>query len=176
MQINTLANISVDVLQELCQQVIKSLKGEEIDYEKIKELSQGASLDSTELKACLSALTLIMRSGACHGVSYSELSTELEQLGLHRSHASALTKVYVQHFDSLVSILKEKSLRITRLESPVKLGPGPEQGTLRLSMTVKDASLDDKKHHSMVMTKQQAAVLLSELKNVKLRMDELQGE
>ncbi|KAK4294614.1 hypothetical protein Pmani_032771 [Petrolisthes manimaculis] len=52
-----------------------------------------------------------MESGAGAGVGAAVLDSELQQLGLPREHAAALTRVYTNHLPALTQYLRDSSLR-----------------------------------------------------------------
>ena len=59
----------------------------------------------------MAALRFILSSGAKHDVDAESLSSELQQLGLPKEHATSLCKAYADSVAPVRQALHEKSLR-----------------------------------------------------------------
>ncbi|KAM8804640.1 COMM domain-containing protein 4 [Eudromia elegans] len=116
-EISTLAKISSVKLKLLCAQVLKDLLGEAIDYEKILKLTSDAKLESGDVKATIAVLSFILSSAAKHNVDSESLSSELQQLGLPKEHATGLCRSYEEKQSALQDNLRACSLRLSRLDS-----------------------------------------------------------
>ncbi|XP_004069675.1 COMM domain-containing protein 4 [Oryzias latipes] len=116
-EITTLAKMSSVKMKLLCGQVLKDLLGEGIDYEKIVKLTADAKFESGDIKASVAVLSFILSSAAKHDVDSESLSSELQQLGLPKEHASGLCKSYEDKHSALQDKLRETSLRLGRLDS-----------------------------------------------------------
>ncbi|KAM9311849.1 COMM domain-containing protein 4 [Gastrophryne carolinensis] len=116
-EISTLAKISSVKLKLICAQVLKEQLGEEIDYEKVLKLTSDARFESGDIKATIAVLCFILSSAAKHNVSSDNLSSELQQLGLPREHATSLCRSYEEKQTALQETLRENSLRLSRLSS-----------------------------------------------------------
>ncbi|OXB82006.1 UNVERIFIED_CONTAM: hypothetical protein H355_004089, partial [Colinus virginianus] len=102
-------------LKLICAQVLRELLGEPIDYEKILKLTSDAKLESGDVKAAIAVLDFILSSAAKHNVDGESLSSELQQLGLPKEHATGLCRSYEEKQSSLQDSLRAGSLRLSRL-------------------------------------------------------------
>ncbi|XP_062468035.1 COMM domain-containing protein 4 [Pezoporus occidentalis] len=116
-EISTLAKISSVKLKLICAQVLRDLLGGSMEYEKILKLTSDAKLESGDVKATIAVLGFILSSAAKHGVDSESLSSELQQLGLPKEHASGLCRSYEEKQSSLQDSLRAASLRLSRLGS-----------------------------------------------------------
>ncbi|XP_068814650.1 COMM domain-containing protein 4 isoform X1 [Struthio camelus] len=116
-EISTLAKISSVKLKLICAQVLKDLLGEAIDYEKILKLTSDAKLESGDVKATIAVLSFILTSAAKHSVDSESLSSELQQLGLPKEHATGLCRSYEEKQSPLQDSLRACSLRLSQLDS-----------------------------------------------------------
>ncbi|XP_051838177.1 COMM domain-containing protein 4 [Antechinus flavipes] len=116
-EISTLAKISSVKLKLICSQVLKDLLGQGIDFEKILKLTADAKFESGDVKATIAVLSFILSSAAKHNVDSESLSSELQQLGLPKEHASGLCRSYEEKQGSLQESLKASSLRLSRLDN-----------------------------------------------------------
>uniref|UniRef100_A0A672V1A1 COMM domain containing 4 n=1 Tax=Strigops habroptila TaxID=2489341 RepID=A0A672V1A1_STRHB len=116
-EISTLAKISSVKLKLICAQVLRDLLGGSMEYEKILKLTLDAKLESGDVKATIAVLGFILSSAAKHGVDSESLSSELQQLGLPKEHASGLCRSYEEKQSSLQDSLRAASLRLSRLGS-----------------------------------------------------------
>ncbi|NXX99612.1 COMD4 protein, partial [Centropus bengalensis] len=71
--------------------------------------------ESGDVKATIAVLSFILSSAAKHNVDSESLSSELQQLGLPKEHASGLCRSYEEKQSSLQDKLKSCSLRLSRL-------------------------------------------------------------
>lgn len=184
-EINTLARLTSIKMKLLCQQVVKSLIGEELDYEKVKKLTSDSKFEVGDVKACIAAIAFILSSSARHGVDEETLSSELQQLGLPREHSTAMCRVYRDNLSSITSRLWENSLRLSRLEGvrwrvdvtcgssilkETDIKPRPE---IHLSLDVLDNIKNNKVNHRLMLSVEQLHMLISDLKVVSSQMDSL---
>ncbi|XP_020850349.1 COMM domain-containing protein 4 isoform X2 [Phascolarctos cinereus] len=116
-EISTLAKISSVKLKLICSQVLKDLLGQGIDFEKILKLTADAKFESGDVKATVAVLSFILSSAAKHNVDSESLSSELQQLGLPKEHASGLCRSYEEKQGPLQESLRGSSLRLSRLGS-----------------------------------------------------------
>ncbi|XP_072201736.1 COMM domain-containing protein 4 [Excalfactoria chinensis] len=115
-EISVLARISSVKLKLICAQVLRELLGEAIDYEKILKLTSDAKLESGDVKAAIAVLDFILSNAAKHNVDGESLSSELQQLGLPKEHATGLCRSYEEKQSSLQDSLRAGSLRLSRLD------------------------------------------------------------
>ncbi|NWW95701.1 COMD4 protein, partial [Rhynochetos jubatus] len=104
-------------LKLICAQVLRDLLGEPMEYEKILKLTSDAKLESGDVKATIAVLSFILSSAAKHNVDGESLSSELQQLGLPKEHASGLCRSYEEKQSSLQDSLRACSLRLSQLGS-----------------------------------------------------------
>uniref|UniRef100_A0A1A7WL47 COMM domain containing 4 n=1 Tax=Iconisemion striatum TaxID=60296 RepID=A0A1A7WL47_9TELE len=116
-EISTLAKLSSVKMKLLCAQVLKDLLGEGIDFDKVAKLTADAKFESGDIKASVAVLSFILSSAAKHDVDSESLSSELQQLGLPKEHATGLCKSYEDKHAALQDKLREASLRLGRLNS-----------------------------------------------------------
>ncbi|CAM4734882.1 unnamed protein product [Leuciscus chuanchicus] len=116
-EISTLARISSVKMKLLCVQVMKDLLDEGIDYDKVSKLTTDAKFEIGDIKASVAVLSFILSSAAKHDVDSESLSSELQQLGLPKEHATGLCKSYEDKHSALQEKLRESSLRLGRLEA-----------------------------------------------------------
>ncbi|KFW76220.1 COMM domain-containing protein 4, partial [Manacus vitellinus] len=102
-------------LKLICAQVLRDLLGEPMEYEKILKLTSDAKLESGDVKATIAVLGFILSSAAKHNVDSESLSSELQQLGLPKEHASGLCRSYEEKQSSLQDSLRACSLRLSQL-------------------------------------------------------------
>ncbi|XP_076309327.1 COMM domain-containing protein 4 isoform X3 [Tachypleus tridentatus] len=100
----------------LCNHVVNDIIGKGIDYEKVSKLTTDAKYAVGDIKASVAALDFILSSATKHRVAEETLSNELQQLGLPKEHTSSLCKVFSDKFPELLDHMKQKSLRLSRLE------------------------------------------------------------
>uniref|UniRef100_A0A8C2T7W2 COMM domain containing 4 n=1 Tax=Coturnix japonica TaxID=93934 RepID=A0A8C2T7W2_COTJA len=115
-EISVLARISSVKLKLICAQVLRELLGDNIDYEKILKLTSDAKLESGDVKAAIAVLDFILSNAAKHNVDGESLSSELQQLGLPKEHATGLCRSYEEKQSSLQDSLRAGSLRLSRLD------------------------------------------------------------
>jgi len=116
-EIALLARITNIRVRLVCVQVINSILGEEIDYEKIEKLVKDANYDASDIRAAVAALRFIITSGIKYDVDDATLSNELQQLGLPKEHCDGLVKPYRDSKDKLRANAKESVMKFPRLES-----------------------------------------------------------
>lgn len=64
-----------------------------------------------DTKAMVAALELIFTSSARYGVSATDLSSELQQLGLPREHSAAIARLHTEYSSQITVALSSQSLR-----------------------------------------------------------------
>lgn len=64
-----------------------------------------------DAKAIVAALELIFSSSARYGVSTTDLSSELQQLGLPREHSTVMARLHTDHCPKITATLSGQSLR-----------------------------------------------------------------
>ncbi|CAL8325235.1 COMM domain-containing protein 4 [Gadus morhua] len=182
-EISTLAKISSVKMKLLCAQVLKDLLEEGIDYEKVSKLTADAKFESGDIKASVAVLSFILSSAAKHNVESESLSSELQQLGLPKEHTSGLCKSYEDKHSALQDKLREKSLRLSRLNSvswrvDCILSSSElkevNEPTVHLKLQAQGAESGSAETTVVSVSAEKFRVLLTELKQAQAMMNALQ--
>lgn len=64
-----------------------------------------------DAKAIIAGLELILMSSVRYGVNATDLSSELQQLGLPREHSVAIGRLHTDNFSCILDSLTAQSLR-----------------------------------------------------------------
>ena len=115
-EISTLSKLTSVKIKLLCIQVIKDLLAAGMDYDKVYKLTSDAKFETGDVKASIAVLSFILCSAAKYNVDGESLSNELQQLGLPKEHATALTKSYSDSLEKLQTQLRKQSLRLSQLD------------------------------------------------------------
>lgn len=115
-EISILSKLSSVKMKLLCAQVVGEMIGGSIDFPKAAKLTADAKFEIADIKAAIAALSFIFASSARQNVDGETVSNELQQLGLPKEHANALCKIYDEKLEYLREILKQRSMRISRLK------------------------------------------------------------
>ena len=115
-EISVLSKMTSIKIRLLVSQILRKILSGESNYESIEKLATENKFDASEFKAGVAAISFILKNAARYTVESDTLSNELQQLGLQKDNSNALCKIYNENFDKLTVCLKEKSLRISRLE------------------------------------------------------------
>jgi len=178
-EINTLARMTSVKMKLVCQQVVKSLLGEDIDFERVKKLTADAKFEPSEVKATVAALLFVFATSARHGVDGETLGSELQQLGLPREHAAAVCRVYSDNLTSISSRLQDQSLRLSRLQDiqwrmdTVVVDKNQMVGELRMGLRVFYPASGTHHTHNFNISSQQLPLLLADLKHAASLMEPL---
>ncbi|KAM4660481.1 COMM domain-containing protein 4-like [Amazona ochrocephala] len=181
-EISTLAKISSVKLKLICAQVLRDLLGGSMEYEKILKLTSDAKLESGDVKATIAVLGFILSSAAKHGVDSESLSSELQQLGLPKEHASGLCRSYEEKQSSLQDSLRAASLRLSQLGSvcwrvDYTLSSSELQEVheplVHLTFTVREGQRGSTVAVPMAVSADKFRVLLAELKQAQALMSAL---
>ncbi|XP_062998544.1 COMM domain-containing protein 4 [Elgaria multicarinata webbii] len=181
-EISTLAKISSVKLKLICAQVLKDLLGEGIDYEKVLKLTSDAKFEPGDVKATVAVLSFILSSAAKHNVDSESLSSELQQLGLPKEHASALCRCYEEKQSPLQDSLRRCSLRLNCLDSvswrvDYTLSSSElrqvNEPVVHLKLNMKDVDRGALEPVAMTLSAEKFRVLLAELKQAQAIMKTL---
>ncbi|XP_019388697.1 PREDICTED: COMM domain-containing protein 4 [Crocodylus porosus] len=183
-EISTLSKISSVKLKLICAQVLKDLLGEGIDYEKILKLTSDAKFESGDVKATIAVLSFILSSAAKHNVDNESLSSELQQLGLPKEHATGLCRSYEEKQSALQDSLRTRSLRLNQLDSvswrvDYTLSSSELQEVneplVHLKFNIRDRDRGVTEPIAMAVSAEKFQVLLAELKQAQALMKTLHG-
>lgn len=117
-EVSVLSKMSSVRMKLICRQVLNHLLGVGINYEKIQKLTQSDRIqfDANDTKAMLSALTFIFSNSAKFDVDEGHvLLSELQQLGLPRDVATAITKSFAQQKEQLKNHVQTQVLALPRV-------------------------------------------------------------
>ncbi|XP_066987937.1 COMM domain-containing protein 4 isoform X1 [Macrobrachium rosenbergii] len=111
-EITTLSKLTSVKLRLLTGNVAKAIYGPTLSHDVVTKLAKDAKLDEQGAKAVVAAVRWVLESAAGAGVTANVLDSELQQLGLPKEHATAITKVYTEHQEALQAHLKNASLKV----------------------------------------------------------------
>ncbi|CAL4166356.1 unnamed protein product, partial [Meganyctiphanes norvegica] len=112
-EISTASKLSSVKLRLLAGNVAKSIHGSQpLKYEVVAKLGSDAKFEELGARAVVAAVRWILASAAGAGVAGNILDSELQQLGLPREHAQAITKVYQDHQQDLEAHARKNSLKV----------------------------------------------------------------
>ena len=104
--------------KQLCVLLVTSMLSKEpLQNEKLEKLATDAKLDMSDVKACVALVEFVMKSAARHGCNGETLSSELQQLGLPKEHATALCRVYDDSQTKLEDLLRDSSLKCKQVKN-----------------------------------------------------------
>jgi len=98
----------------IIKEVLASLLTGSIDFTKILSHTATASLNPSEVKACIAALSFILNNGAKYNVDADTLTNELQQLGLPKEHCDTLVNTFMEGKQALRAKLQSAVLTLPR--------------------------------------------------------------
>ncbi|XP_050723103.1 COMM domain-containing protein 4-like [Eriocheir sinensis] len=150
-EIATLSKLSSVKLRLLSAAVAKSIHGDPLSYDVVTKLSSDAKLSEDGSQASVAAVRWVLCSAAGAAVTPAVLDSELQQLGLPKEHAAAISRVYGDHLPRLTHHLQHTSLKVGGevqwtcrvagvgvgggVEPVVELGMEQAGGTTKLALT-----------------------------------------
>lgn len=111
-EIATLSKLSSVKLRLLAGSVAKSIHENPLNYDVVTKLSNDAKLSEDGSQAAVAAVRWVLISATGAAVTPAVLDSELQQLGLPKEHAAALTRVYGDHLPRLAHHLHQTSLKV----------------------------------------------------------------
>jgi len=181
-EITTLSKLTSIKMKVFCQQVIKDIISDTIDYEKIFKTTADAKYEPNDVRATTAALTFILSSAATHSVNEDSLGDELLQLGLPKENATALCKVYSVSYTELQAALKGKTLRLPYLDevswrvdyilSSSHLEEVKEP-MINMCLKVADPATGGSSTRSFTLTADKFRVLYTEMKQAQQLMEDI---
>ncbi|CAG2171014.1 unnamed protein product [Oppiella nova] len=163
----------------LCNECVMDLIDNQMNFEKMVKVGSDAKLDTEDMKACISAVQYILSTSSKYNTDSETLSHELQQLGLPKEHSSSLCRVYSENFDRLQEALKQRSLRLSRLNAiEYKIDTQFNGSTHRVKAPALQISIDTLRDHMnektmFYVTHEKLSALLYELKQSLQLMDEI---
>ena len=171
-EINTLSRMTSIKIRMLGQTVAKYLTEGELEEEKVKKITQDAKVELNDTKAMVAALELIFTSSARYGVSATDLSSELQQLGLPREHSAAIARLHTEYSSQITVALSSQSLRVSQLSS-IQVLPCDDSSPFS-TISLKLKKLGGSGENSTInISKEDVQVLLTELRRAKSLMETL---
>eukprot|EP01089_Gocevia_fonbrunei_P006056 TRINITY_DN16571_c0_g1_i1.p1 TRINITY_DN16571_c0_g1~~TRINITY_DN16571_c0_g1_i1.p1 ORF type:complete len:208 (-),score=35.31 TRINITY_DN16571_c0_g1_i1:5-628(-) len=116
-EITVLVKISSVRIKFIVKEIIESLLGGSLDYEKLFKHTATANLDASDVKATVAAISFIINNGAKYDVDAQVLTDELQQLGLPKEHCDALSKEFSVSKSALRNHLTNQTLKLTKLNT-----------------------------------------------------------
>jgi len=117
-EIASLAAVSVVKVRQLTTEACQLLsEDKQIQPERLEALVADTKLQPKEVAALITAVHWIVHGGARDALEYQVLGDELQQLGMPKEHAGAIARVYRDRRDGLLKSLRQRSLRLSHLES-----------------------------------------------------------
>jgi len=117
-EIASLAAVSVVKVRQLTAEACRLLsEDKQIRPERLEALVADTKLQPKEVAALITAVHWIVHGGARDALEYQVLGDELQQLGMPKEHAGAIARVYRDRRDGLLKSLRQRSLRLSHLES-----------------------------------------------------------
>lgn len=110
-QLSKLSSLRVKVLAS--QVVVNSLEGS-FNHEKVLKVVSNDAEGMSILKGVVAAVHFLLINAARYDVDETSLTQEIQQLGLPKENAEAITKVYREHKETLRDNLSSKSFRVSR--------------------------------------------------------------
>eukprot|EP00696_Hemimastix_kukwesjijk_P016925 gnl/Hemi2/5471_TR1881_c0_g6_i1.p1 gnl/Hemi2/5471_TR1881_c0_g6~~gnl/Hemi2/5471_TR1881_c0_g6_i1.p1 ORF type:complete len:196 (-),score=21.70 gnl/Hemi2/5471_TR1881_c0_g6_i1:186-773(-) len=114
-EIAILARISALRFKFLCVEVVNSILGGEINYERVNRSVADANFELSDIKASVAAVHHIFRCGGQFDVDETTLGKELQQLGLPKENSDQLCRVYTEQRTKLRQRLIDLTLSLPRL-------------------------------------------------------------
>nr|CAG4644429.1 EOG090X0HLW [Lepidurus arcticus] len=159
----TLSRLSSIKFKLLAQEVSKHLRDETLDFEKAGKLTSDAKFSEKDLQAAIAAIKFILNSASRYATATDEdvVNNELQQLGLPKEHATAVSKVWAEAADVIRERQKSKSLAINRVE---QIGSTMQGNQISLVLHTRDSPSGQQRCYSVDLPFQQTQLLLHELR------------
>ena len=113
-EIATLSQFSSVRVKVLAVQVLSSALEGTFNHEKVLKLAGNGAEGLSNIKGITAAVHFILTNAARYDLDEMSLTQEIQQLGLPKENAEAITKLYREHKDGLREILSIKSYRMSR--------------------------------------------------------------
>ncbi|KAJ6635964.1 COMM domain-containing protein 4, partial [Pseudolycoriella hygida] len=173
---SSLSVLSSVKLKILTQMVVKSVLGEFIPDEKLKETFAPNKTDLAPIKSSFACIRFLIVNAIRFNTDDATFNEELQQLGLPKEHSSAVCRVMTDHYQALKEHLIETSLKVNELESISYRIPNDvidcAQFTFDISNEIEDG-IPIKKSHKVNISKVDVGILLNEMRTIRNLMDEM---
>lgn len=116
--VKSLSRISSVRVKLLCNQCIHAHLGREIQYDKIKRLTEDIDFFTpSEVKSTVASLAFILKNAAKYDVEPAILSEELQQLGLPKESSEAIRRAFGRNKDNLIEAFRNHSLSLPSVQN-----------------------------------------------------------
>ena len=113
-EIATLSQFTSVRVKVLAVQVLSSALEGTFNHEKVLKLASNDAEGLSNIKGITAAVRFILTNAARYDLDETSLTQEIQQLGLPKENAEAITKLYREHKDGLREVLSMKSYRMSR--------------------------------------------------------------
>jgi hypothetical protein len=113
-EIATLSQFTSVRVKVLAVQVLSSALEGTFNHEKVLKLAKNDAEGLSNIKGITAAVHFILTNAARYDLDEMSLTQEIQQLGLPKENAEAMTKLYRAHKDGLREVLSAKSYRMSR--------------------------------------------------------------
>ncbi|GLJ21696.1 hypothetical protein SUGI_0404270 [Cryptomeria japonica] len=110
-EIITLGNLSPFQIKELTMHILQHIVKGSFDYGSVLKLMSD-SLDSSDIKSCISALHFLVTNAAKFDLDEETLSRELQQLGIPKEHTDSLCRPYKDNRNMMQERFLEQSIQL----------------------------------------------------------------
>ncbi|XP_037039822.1 COMM domain-containing protein 4 [Bradysia coprophila] len=176
---SSLSVLSSVKLKILTQMVAKSLLGEFIPDEKLRETFAANKPDLTSIKSSFACIRFLIVNAIRFNTDDATFNEELQQLGLPKEHSSAVCRVMSDHYQALKQHLIDTSLKVNELESISCTIPNDVIDCAQLTFDIANEIVDGiptKQSHKVNISKLDIGILLNEMRTVRNLMDEMNYE
>ena len=115
-EIATISKMSSIKAKQLCSLTVNSiLNNENLKSDRIEKFASDSKLEQNDIKACVALIEFVLTMSTKHSTNSETLSSELQQLGLPKEHATAMCRIYEENEGKLEEFLRKSSLRLNNL-------------------------------------------------------------
>lgn len=171
--------ISAIKLRLLTQHVAKSILGEPLPEEKLKEIFGVEKNNMDVSKAAIACLRYLMISAVKYNTDSTTFNEELQQLGLPKEHAAAICRVVDEHLEKIKGQLTSEVLSVNEVVEVNGTTLENAHSILQVQFKVKNHNADGIQKsttQTVSMHKSDAAILLKELDTVYALMKQYNTE
>uniref|UniRef100_A0A0K8TQ82 COMM domain-containing protein 4 n=1 Tax=Tabanus bromius TaxID=304241 RepID=A0A0K8TQ82_TABBR len=171
---SSLSVLSSVKLRIVSQAIAKSILGDELPEEKIKDVFASSKTENASAKSAVACIRFLLVSAARHNADETTFGEELQQLGLPKEHANALCRVLAEYVKEIRKKLLETSLTVDEMDDIIYTIPKDTIECAQLEVKIKNEIVDGVSQnttHKINIHKVDLLVLLDELKTIKQIME-----
>ncbi|XP_058129666.1 COMM domain-containing protein 4 [Anopheles ziemanni] len=171
---SNLAQLTPDQLNQLGEHTAKSILGAVIpedEISKIYAITKG-SMDAP--KGGMACLRFLLTIASRYNTEIAVFGTELQQLGLPKEHTAIMCRLLGDHVQKIRTVLRDNSLSINQLETFQCSIPKNTIDCIQLKIGIHNEIVDgvpQKTNHTVNLNRNDALLLLNELKSVRDTME-----